>query len=121
MGTIEQRTTCNKLKFYTFFFSEGKNGVTEKDDRAPEKKPESSDPHHSRPASYKPDVKFGEGRGRGIRKAFEDAGIGINTKLGLKKVVVSSGSLLRDVSDEGASLLKRQPIEAEKCKYTCIL
>ena len=32
-------------------------------------------------------------------------------------MAVSSGSLSRDVSDEGASLLKRQPIEAEKCKY----
>lgn len=118
MGTIDQRTTCYKFKFCTFlFFSEGKNVITKKDERAPEEKPESSNSQHSRPAAYKPDVKFGEGRGRGIRKAFKDAGIGINTKLGLKKMAVSSGSLSRDVSDEGASLLKRQPIEAEKCKY----
>ena len=105
------------LNSVLFFFSEGKNVITKKDERAPEEKTESSNSHHPRPAAYKPDVKFGEGRGRGIRKAFEDAGIGINTKLGLKKMAVSSGSLSRDVSDEGASLLKRQPIEAEKCKY----
>ena len=70
--------------------------------------------------SHKSDAGFGEGRGqsRGIVKAFKDAGIGINSKLGVKKTAVSSGSLSRDVSDEGGSLLKRQPIEAEKCKCT---
>ena len=64
------------------------------------------------PRSSKPDTGFG---GRGIAKAFKDAGIGINSKLGVKKTDVSSGSLSRDVSDDGDSLLKRQPIIAEKC------
>ena len=83
----------------------------------PETNSESSNSHHPRATSQKTDVGFGQGRGRGIRKAFKDAGIGINSKLGVKKVAVSSGSFSRDVSDEGGSLLKRHPIEAEKCKY----
>ena len=58
-----------------------------------------------------------EGARRGIRKAFQDAGIGIDSKLGMKKTDVSSGSLSRDASDEGSRLLKKTPIEAEKCKY----
>lgn len=77
---------------------------------------ETSNSYHSRPTSYKSSAGFGEGRGRGIRKAFQDAGIGINSKLGVKNTEVASGSLSRDASDEGASLLKRNPIEAEKCK-----
>ena len=60
----------------------------------------------------KPDRGFGD---RGVAKAFTDAGIGINSKLGVKKTAVSSGSFSRDVSDEGDSLLKRHPIIAEKC------
>ena len=79
---------------------------------------ETSNSHHSRPALHKPDVRSTEDRGRGIKKAFKDAGIGINSKLGIKKMSVSSGSLSRDVSDEGTSLLKREPIVAEKCMYT---
>ncbi|KAK2551132.1 piRNA biogenesis protein EXD1 [Acropora cervicornis] len=55
-----------------------------------------------------------EGARRGIRKAFQDAGIGIDSKLGMKKTDVSSGSLSRDASDEGNRLLKKTPIEAEK-------
>lgn len=62
--------------------------------------------------SSKPDRGFGD---RGVAKAFTDAGIGINSKLGVKKTAVSSGSFSRDVSDEGDSLLKRHPIIAEKC------
>lgn len=77
---------------------------------------ETSNSYHSRPTSYKSSAGFGEGRGQGIRKAFQDAGIGINSKLGVKNTEVASGSLSRDASDEGASLLKRNPIEAEKCK-----
>ena len=65
----------------------------------------------------KPDEGNVEGARRGIRKAFQDAGIGIDSKLGMKKTDVSSGSLSRDASDEGNRLLKKTPIEAEKCKY----
>ena len=65
--------------------------------------------------SSKPDRGFGS---RGVSKAFTDAGIRINSKLGVKKTAVSSGSFSRDVSDEGDSLLKRHPIIAEKCMYS---
>ena len=71
--------------------------------------------NQSRP--NKPNVGTVEGTRRGIRKAFQDAGIGINSKLWMKKTDVSSGSLSRDASDEGNRLLRKTPIEAEKCKY----
>ena len=67
------------------------------------------------PASSKSDTGFGR---RGVAKAFTDAGIGINSKLGVRKTAVSSGTFSRDVSDEGDSLLKRHPIVAEKCMYS---
>ena len=71
--------------------------------------------NQSRP--NKPSEENVEGARRGIRKAFQDAGIGIDSKLGMRKTDVSSGSLSRDASDEGNRLLKKTPIEAEKCKY----
>lgn len=88
------------------------NHDTREDERIHKERPDTSQPNHSVPRSSKPDTGYG---GRGIAKAFKDAGIGINSKLGVKKTAVSSGSLSRDVSDDGDSLLKRQPIIAEKC------
>ena len=85
---------------------------TKEDERTHKQNPNTSNHNHSLPASFKPDTGFG---GRGVGKAFKDAGIGINTKLGVKKTAVSSGSVSRDVSDDGNSLLKRNPIIAEKC------
>ena len=85
---------------------------TKEDERIHKQSPDPPQPNHAGRRSSNPDTGFG---GRGIAKAFKDAGIGINSKLGVKKTAVSSGSLSRDVSDDGDSLLKRQPIIAEKC------
>lgn len=85
---------------------------TKEDERTHKQSADTPQPNLSEPKSSKPDTGFG---GRGIAKAFKDAGIGINSKLGVKKTAISSGSLSRDVSDDGDSLLKRQPIIAEKC------
>jgi len=99
--------------FYLFIYRSKKINDTKEDERMPKQSPQdTSPPNHSVPMPSKPDTGFG---GRVIAKAFKDAGIGINSKLGVKKTVVSSGSLSRDVSDDGDSLLKRQPIIAEKC------
>ena len=89
-----------------------KINCTKEDERIHKQSPDPPQPNHSVRRSSNPDTGFG---GRGIAKAFKDAGIGINSKLGVKKTAVSSGSLSRDVSDDGDSLLKRQPIIAEKC------
>ena len=85
---------------------------TKEDERIHKQSPDTSQRNHSVPTSSKPDSGFGR---RGIAKAFKDAGMGINSKLGVKKTAIASGSLSRDVSDDGDSLLKRQPIIAEKC------
>lgn len=86
---------------------------TKEDEKIHKQSPDTSQPNRSVPTSSKPDSGFGR---RGIAKAFKDAGMGINSKLGVKKTAIASGSLSRDVSDDGDSLLKRQPIIAEKCK-----
>ena len=96
-----------------FNYRNKKINDTKEDESTHKHSPDISQPDHSVPTSSKPDTGFG---GRGIAKAFKDAGIGINSKLGVKKTAVASGSLSRDVSDDGDSLLKRQPIVAEKCK-----
>ena len=97
-----------------FIYRNKKINDTKEDERIHRQSSDTSQPNHSVPMPSKPDTGFG---GRGIAKAFKDAGIGINSKLGVKKTVVSSGSLSRDVSDDGDSLLKRQPIIAEKCMH----
>lgn len=97
----------------TCFYRKNKINDTKEDERTPKQNPDTLKPNHSMSTSSKPDTGFG---GRGIATAFKDAGIGINSKLGVKKTAVSSGSLSRDVSDEGDSLLKRHPIVAEKCR-----
>ncbi|XP_068701589.1 uncharacterized protein [Montipora foliosa] len=90
------------------------NDDTKENEDLPKKQGESLSTDQNRPALRKSSVGSVDSTNRGIRKAFLDAGIGINSKLGVKKTEVSSGSLSRDASDEGNRLLKKTPIQAEK-------
>ena len=104
--------------YYFILLRDKKNDDTKENEDLPKKQGESLSTDQNRPALRKSSVGSVDSTNRGIRKAFLDAGIGINSKLGVKKTEVSSGSLSRDASDEGNRLLKKTPIQAEKCKFT---
>ncbi|KAL9973391.1 hypothetical protein ACROYT_G019847 [Oculina patagonica] len=111
LNTLELLEGANNNHSHNEQTEKKKINDSKEDERTHKQSPDTSQPNHLMSASLKPDAGFG---GRGIARAFKDAGIGINSKLGVKKTAVASGSLSRDVSDEGDSLLKRQPIVAEK-------